>query len=265
MKVKPLKHSTAAASYYNTRAEYYDEFNEDRSRGTNTILEQILKDQNIQTVLDLTCGTGSQVFWLHKAEFDVVGVDINARMLKIAREKAKAKEVKIKFKRGDCRNIKMGHFDAAVTMFNSIGHLTKEDFQKTCQNISQNLKEGGIYVFDIFNSDYLKEGQNISKLTIDWLAFVKGQLVREVQFSTISETGVLASYSTYVYPGIAPEGPKIIKGYGNTLLCYNSDEIRTLLEQNGFNVLEQMDELGKKFNPKTSERILTVAKKRKIT
>lgn len=64
MNMKPLKHTTAKASYYNTRAHCYDEFNESNSKATNTILEKILKEQDVSTVLDLTCGTGSQVFWL---------------------------------------------------------------------------------------------------------------------------------------------------------------------------------------------------------
>lgn len=79
--MKPLHHTTAKASYYNTRAKYYDEFSEHNSKVTNAILEKILKEHNISTVLDLTCGTGSQVFWLIDAGFEVVGSDINPNML----------------------------------------------------------------------------------------------------------------------------------------------------------------------------------------
>ena len=43
--MKTLKHTTAKASYYNTRAECYDEFNENNSKAINALLEKILKEQ----------------------------------------------------------------------------------------------------------------------------------------------------------------------------------------------------------------------------
>ncbi|BAG39994.1 class I SAM-dependent methyltransferase [Orientia tsutsugamushi] len=89
--MKTLKHTTAKASYYNTRAECYDEFNENNSRAINALLEKILKEHHVATVLDLTCGTGSQVFWLIEAGFEVVSSDISLNMLKIAKQKAKLK------------------------------------------------------------------------------------------------------------------------------------------------------------------------------
>ena len=42
--MKTLKHKTAKASYYNTRAYAYDELNENNSRAINALLEKILKE-----------------------------------------------------------------------------------------------------------------------------------------------------------------------------------------------------------------------------
>jgi ubiquinone/menaquinone biosynthesis C-methylase UbiE len=259
--MKTLKHTTAKASYYNTRAECYDEFNEDNSRSINALLEKILKEHQVATVLDLTCGTGSQVFWLAEAGFEVVGSDISRSMLKIAKQKAKLKQLKIKFLQGDCRTVHAGQFDAAITIFNSIGHLTREDFKLTIQNINRNLNPGGLYIFDIFNLDYLKAGNNITKLTGDWIAATDGQKFREIQFSTISDDGILASYSTYVYQDGNESPTKVSKGYENTLQVYGSDELQGLLEENGFVVLAQTDINGEAFSKEGSERILIIAKK----
>lgn len=259
--MKPLYHTTAKASYYNTRAKYYDEFNENSSKATNTILEKILREHNVSTVLDLTCGTGSQVFWLLDAGFKVVGSDINTNMLKIAKQKAKKKNAKVKFLTGDCRNINVGQFDAAITIFNAIGHLTREDFQKTTQNINNNLKPGGLYIFDIFNLDCLKHKDNIAKLTIDCLTVVNGIKVREIQFSTITDDGILASYSTYVHQEVHAQPTKIVKGYGNTIQCYTAHELKTILKQSGFLVLKQKGMNEEELLPYQTERILTVAQK----
>ena len=120
-------------------------------------------------------------------------------MLKIAKQKAKLKQLKIEFLQGDCRTVHAGQFDAVITIFNAIGHLTREDFKLTIQNINRNLNPGGLYIFDIFNLDYLKAGNKITKLTGDWMTVSDGQKFREIQFRSISDDGILASYSTYVY------------------------------------------------------------------
>ena len=81
------------------------------------------------------------------------------------------------------------------------------------------------------------------------------QKFREIQFSTISDDGILASYSTYVYED------KISKGYENTLQVYSNTQLQDILKENGFAVLKQTDINGKVFLQENSERILTIAKK----
>ena len=117
------------------------------------------------------------------------------------------------------------------------------------------------YIFDIFNLDYLKAGNNITKLTGDWMAATDGQKFREIQFSTISDDGILASYSTYVYQDGNESPTKVSKGYENTLQVYGSAELQGLLKENGFVVLAQTDINGEAFAKEASERILTIAKK----
>jgi len=257
--MKPLKHSTAKASYYNTRASVYDAFNEHTSKATNAFLEKIIRQHGASTVLDLTCGTGSQVLWLHDAGFEVVGVDINQKMLTIAKQKAKAKRVNITFLKGDCRTTVLEKCDVVITIFNAIGHLTREDFRLTIQNIGKNLKPGGLYIFDIFNLDYLTHERNITKLTIDWLSADRS--VREIQFSTITDDGILASYSTYVTQEGHSQPTKIAKGYGNTLQCYAADGLKAMLEGEGFIVVQQTGITGERFSRLQTERILTIARK----
>lgn len=258
MKMKIPQHTTAKASYYNTRAKYYDKLNEKNSRNINALLEKICKENHITTVLDMTCGTGSQVFWLKEKGFEVVGSDISRSMLKIAKQKSKLLNQQVKLLEADCRSVYAGQFDAVITIFNSIGHLTREDFILTIQNIKRNLNSGGLYIFDIFNLDYLKVSNNITKLTIDWII---DDGSRKIQFSTISDDGILASYSTYVYYDSCLNTTKISRGYENMLQIYSSTELQEILKNNGFIVLAQTDINGEIFVKETSERILTIAKR----
>lgn len=255
-----IKHITAQSTHYDKDAEYYDQFNEDRSQVINNIIEIILKKHNVKSVLDLTCGTGSQVFYLKKHGYEVVGSDFNAKMLDVAKDKAKNKNLDIKFIQGDMRDAQVGKFDAVITIFNAIGHLTKSDFEKTIQNIKVNLNLNGLYIFDIFNLDYMLYGNNITKLTIDWQTIKENTKAREIQYSTIDKAGILASY-TILHEQKDDQVVPIISQSFQTLQIYTAVQLVDMLENNGFKVLAQMDVDGSEFKQFESERILIVVQK----
>lgn len=254
-----MKHTTAKPSHYNKESEHYDAFNEESSRVINQTIEHILKKHNVRTVLDLTCGTGSQVLWLIKSGYEVVGVDISTMMLKVAKKKAKQEKLDIKFLEGDMRNFYVGKFDAVITIFNSVGHLTKLDFEKSMRNVNSNLKPGGIYIFDINNLDYLLKDNNITKLTIDWQVTKLDTKIRDIQYSTISFDGVLASH-TISYEQKNDEKPRIAESF-QTLQIYSAQQLKEMLAKNGFEVLEQLAIDGSTFVADETDRILTVARK----
>ncbi|MDA8561530.1 hypothetical protein N9L02_00270 [Gammaproteobacteria bacterium] len=62
---------------------------------------------------------------------------------------------------------------------------------------TSNLNDNGLYIFDIFNINYLLYKDNITKLTIDWLKKSGNTTAREIQYSTIDNNGTLASYEIY--------------------------------------------------------------------
>lgn len=248
----PIHHS-AKPSHYNNGATQYDAFNEKNSDATNRLIESILKKHKVKSVLDLTCGTGSQVFWLAKHGYDVVGSDINSNMLKVAKAKAKKAKLNLQFLKGDMRTSKVGQFDAVITIFNAVGHLTKSDFEQAMRNIHENLKDGGLYIFDINNLNFLLEGDQITALTIDWQKMDGDKKVRAVQYSTISEDGILASYTTFLASKVSRSA--------QTLQVYTAKQLKEMLTKSGFRVLEQLGIDGSKFSEIKSDRILTVAKK----
>lgn len=252
-------HSSAKPSHYNKAAKNYDAFNEEHSQVINKVIENILRKYKVKTVLDLTCGTGSQAFYLLKRKYKVVGVDINSNMLKVAKIKAQKNKLKVKFIKGDMRTSKIGQFDAVVTIFNAVGHLTKIDFEKAMRNIHANLKKGGLYIFDINNLNYLQKDNQITNLTIDWQKIKGNTKIRDIQYSTISKDGILASYTTScVQKGSSK--PKVTKEF-QTLQVYSAKHLKEMLRRNRFRVLKQLAVDGTKFVETKSDRILTVAQK----
>ncbi len=255
-----IRHKSALESHYDNESVTYDLFNEKNSAIINQYLEELLTKNKVKTVLDLTCGTGSQVFWFNKSGFEAVGYDINCKMLEIAKRKAVKENLDVKFFKGDLRTTQAGKFDAVITIFNAIGHLTKKDFEKAIQNIRTNLKPRGIYVFDIFNLNYLINGDNITKLTIDRMKKSGDMTAREIQYSTISPDGILVSYDIY-RDQKGGEESKVSKAC-QTLQIYDNSKLKEILEKNGFKVISQCSIDGERFHETKTERILTVAGKK---
>jgi ubiquinone/menaquinone biosynthesis C-methylase UbiE len=252
-------HNSAKPSHYNKEAEHYDTFNENNSKEINHLIENILKKYGVQTVLDLTCGTGSQVFWLTKSGYEVTGSDISANMLKIAKRKAKKDKLDVQFIKGDMRTVKVGTFDAVITIFNAVGHLTKRDFEKAMRNIHGNLKDGGLYIFDIINLSYLLKDNRITNLTIDWQKTTGDTKIREIQYSTIDESGVLASYTTSIVQK-SSQKPRASKST-QTLQVYTAKQLKEMLLKNGFKVIGQCGIDGSKFSENKTDRLVMIAKK----
>jgi 2-polyprenyl-3-methyl-5-hydroxy-6-metoxy-1,4-benzoquinol methylase len=253
-------HHSAQPNHYDNDAEHYDAINEAGRRLTNQTIADILQQLHAKTILDLTCGTGSQVFWLAKRGFYVVGSDFNNKMLDIARSKATNQQLDIEFHEGDMRTAKYGKFDAVITMFNAVGHLTKHDFETAMQNIRENLNEGGIYIFDIFNLNYLLSDNNITKLTIDVPAIDGDKKVRKIQYSTIDDDGILASY-TIMHKHLKNTAPAI-NTHAQTLQTYTIAQLSTMLRKNGFEILQFRQVDCNNLSELNSENILTIAMKK---
>lgn len=245
---------------YKKLPEFFDSHNiDDNTELKNSVVEKLLKERGAKTVLDLTCGTGSQVLFLAKKGYEVVGSDFSPELLKIARKKAKEVKSNLRFIDGDMRTIKVGKFDAVITMFNAVGHLTKFGFEKAIKNIGSNLKDGGIYVFDIFNLEALSD-EVVSGFSMHKHKKIGDMKLHSVQCSTIDrKKGFLTSYDHHILQKNAEEPIRINNKF--SLQIYSAKELREMLAKCGFKTLEQYDIDGSKFLTKKSISILTVAEK----
>jgi SAM-dependent methyltransferase len=254
------KHKLGLPLEYQQMPEYFDAHNvNEETKAKNTIVENLLKEQSVKTVLDMTCGTGSQVFHLADCGYEVIGSDFSPALIEIARHKASKLRKNIIFIAGDMRDLYVGKFDAVITIFNAVGHLTKLDFEKALQNISVNLKDGGVYIFDIFNLDAITD-DIIDSFAMDIESIMNGVKIRNTQRSEIDrKIGLLTSHDYYkIYKeGDEPE----VRTNSFSLQIYTAQELQTILAKYGFETIHQYDMEGKKFIADKSLNILTVAKK----
>lgn len=254
-----MKNHLGLPLQYNKLSAYYDAPNTEDSFDENAFIESILNQHQVKTVLDLTCGTGSQVLWLAKHGFKVTGSDFSPKLLAIAKKKVKKQNLNIKLIEGDMREIIAGQFDAAITIFNAIGHLTKMDFEKALKNIHRNLNDGGIYVFDIFNLNAMTK-TTVTELSMDITKTINHNTIHQIQHSEIDKaTGRLTSYDQFTIQA-GSDQPETIKGKF-TLQIYTAKELKEVLTRNGFDVLDQYGLDGETFIDESTLNILTIAKK----
>jgi ubiquinone/menaquinone biosynthesis C-methylase UbiE len=245
---------------YQKYPEFFDALNiNEHTEEKNALIESLLKQQNVKTVLDLTCGTGSQVFYLAKQDYEIIGADFSPDLIKIARKRARAEKVNVKFIDGDMRNLQVGTFDAVITIFNAVGHLTKTGFEKAMRNIYKNLKPGGVYIFDILNLEAMND-QRVADLSWHVYKKLKDVQIHTVQYSVIDRAkGRLTAYDTVVTQRKVNKPESFNSKF--SLQIYSAKELKDMLVKSGFKTLAQYDMDGSTFSNKKSTSILTVAQK----
>ncbi len=121
-----------------------------------SFIQSVFLDNNFKpkTILDLACGTGNLSVLLAR-RYKLIGIDLSADMLKIAKEKAKKESLKISFKRGDMRDFRLENkVDCVVCMFDSLNYLLEEkDLKKAFAAVRRALDRKGAFIFDM-NSAY---------------------------------------------------------------------------------------------------------------
>jgi SAM-dependent methyltransferase len=107
-----------------------------------------------EMVLDLACGTGRHMIPFSKEGYDIVGLDISRKLLKIA----KTRLCGIQLVRADMRRLpfKPGAFVAAISMDTSFGYLpTEEEDIQSLMELHETLKQEGKVIVDVFNRERL--------------------------------------------------------------------------------------------------------------
>jgi SAM-dependent methyltransferase len=95
--------------------------------------------------LDVACGTGRHIEYL-KRRFEIEGLDINAELLDLARERNPG----VAFHHGDMADFSLGRaFDVVVCLFSSIGYVrTRENLVRATHCMASHLAPGGILIIE---------------------------------------------------------------------------------------------------------------------
>lgn len=119
------------------------------------IQEQVGKDA--RTVLDCSCGIGTQAIGLALEGFTVTGTDISPHSIDRAMHEAEAFHVDGDFAVADMRSVGevvTGEFDVVISCDNSLPHLlTDDDIMLALANMHATLRPGGLLIIGIRDYD----------------------------------------------------------------------------------------------------------------
>jgi SAM-dependent methyltransferase len=128
------------------------------------LLLKYLKEQRftVKKVLDLNCGIGRHSLELARRGITVVGTDLSAMYIKIAKERAKKEGVEDKalFKVADMREIASKaaceqSFDGIVNLYTSFGFYDDETNDEILRQCLGLVRAGGFFALETVNRDFL--------------------------------------------------------------------------------------------------------------
>ncbi len=119
-------------------------------------------------VIDLGCGTGTIAIPLAKRGYRVTGVDLSSEMLAIAYDKMKREQADVSWVEQDMRELSLPPADAVISLCDSLSYLTEEeDVRQTFRRVSDHLKPGGTFLFDVHSPYKILHGFGDNTFTLN--------------------------------------------------------------------------------------------------
>lgn len=146
-----------AVSAYDDIAEWYDAWVGSHAMGEDPYfpaVEALMGDVAGRCVCDLACGQGRVARHLARSGASVVGIDLSAKLLAIARRHEEAEPCGVEYRHGDARSLEGvadGAFDGVVC---NMALMDIPDLDPTLRGVARILRPGGWFVFSILHPCY---------------------------------------------------------------------------------------------------------------
>ncbi len=136
-----------------------------------------LKPNDSAIFLDLACGTGRHSRYIHSRGYQVTGIDLSKRNIKLA---SAHEEDGLEFYIQDMRKpFRRNYFNYVLNLFTSFGYFDDvRDNVRVIRSVKSSLKKNGIFVIDYMNDVMIKKNliTKENKKFQDWSVEINRQI-----------------------------------------------------------------------------------------
>lgn len=243
---------------YGVLAEYYDSLTTDVDyENWADFLEKLFRrsGEDIRSVVDLGCGTGSLTAALTARGYRLTGVDLSEDMLTVAAQKCAELAPAPLFLHQDMSRLALWEAaDAVVCCLDSLNYVTRPAaVQRTFRRVFESLRPGGLFVFDIRTPSFLRsmDGQVFLDETEELCCIWRGEF---------SERRNILTYCMDLFL-LEEDGRWVRDGELHEEYAYEPEELALWLEQAGFTGIKQYAERKLRAPGEGEERIFFLARK----
>ncbi|MDA3928790.1 MAG: class I SAM-dependent methyltransferase [Prolixibacteraceae bacterium] len=235
-------------AFYSSIYRVYDQIFPLNQKQIEFVLDEVKVGSKL---LDIGCATGNLAIELAQKGMQIKAFDLDNEMISLAMEKLNSSLVQ--FRVGNMLNIKTDYsqteFDGVLCFGNTIVHLTDEkligDFFEFVLTV---LKDGGKFLFQILNYEYIVEEQ------ISELPLIQNEQIKFIRKYDFLNNGLL-SFNTEL---TIKENNEIVKNQIE-LLPLSKDRVVELLTQKGFSQIEVFGSFAKNQLTNTSMPLVVKA------
>ncbi len=245
---------------YSDFASVYDRLmrDVDYKARTEYILKLFKKYGKAPTLLlDLACGTGGFSVQMAKRGIEVIGVDMSEDMLGIARENSADADTDVLFLCQRAEELDLyGTVDGAICCMDSLNHITDiKDLKKAVAKVSLFLEEDCLFIFDV-NTVYKHEEVLADNTFVIDEEGIYCVWQNEYESKT-KTTNITLDFFVELEDGTYGR-------YGEDFLerAYTREELKSILEQSGFEILAVFGDMTECEPESCCEREIYIAKKK---
>ena len=208
-------------------------------------------------VLELACGSGRIAIPIAEHGINVTGVDYSEPMLSLARQKARDKNVEVKWIHADARQLETGRrYGTILLLANALWHFhTLADFENCIRTVKHHLAPNGLFVLSVFvpNVAILSRDPGVRYPYQDYTDEETGELIH-VTMTYRYEPDTQTARSVH-YVGDTDE----VVG-GLNLRMYFPQELEALLRYNGLKIQEKFGDWDRSaFGPGSRHQLCLCA------